>query len=1154
MRKPLSILASILTLGMVIGLASSAAAQGPASTSTKDAKKKDSKKTDPAADINKPRADARRLAFTTSEATWSSVDVSPDGQTLVCDILGDIYTLPISGGAAKAISSGPAYDTQPRFSPDGKTIAFTSDRSGIENIWLMDPDGKNPQALTTEKDSYVRSPSWTPDGRYVLARKEDGKRAGIPPVELWMFHREGGGAGIKLTAGDDLSNAGGAVVSRDGKSVYFSARLRKFNYTPNLSDGLWQIWRYDRDLAETFPVAGGFGGAVRPALSPDGKTLTFVSRRDDDTCLVARDLASGSERILARGVTRDEMEGFAQMDLWPGYAFTPDGKSLVFSNHGKLARLEVATGTLADIPFTAEVEQFAAPRVAWQEKMDMGPVKAKILRWPSQSPDGRWIAFEAFGRVWLQEVSGGKAAGAPRRLTRDDASLPKREYAPTFSADGRSIAYVSWSDAEGGHVWKAEAAPGVSPVRMTKSPGHYANPAWSPTGDRLALLKGSGLEFRGRQPEEEEFFEIVLLDPASGELTPVTTVKLAQSLKFHPEVFWNADGTRLYFRSPVEAKKPTDDPKNDLVAVRLDGTDTRRLLRFPAVADIVPSPDGTWVAFTSRDNVYVTALPGVLTKEPPEVGLKEGAVPVYRLSDDAGGYVLWADGGKTLTWALGPTFYRLPLASAIEFARAERKKAEDKAKKEAAAKSTTAAEKPAEKEDKEQEKLEQARVPKAETIAIALAMPRPAPEGSWLLRGARVVTMKGDEVLENADVFVTGNRITAIGPSGKVAVPAGTRSFDGAGKTVIPGLIDTHAHLHYSAFELFPEAKWEYIANLAYGVTTVYDPSAPSLDVFAQGEQVEAGLMVGPRIYSSGDVLYGGQQEDIFAEVNNLLDAKHQVRRMKAYGARMIKVYQQPRRSQRIYFAEACRDEHMLLTAEGAGELQTDMTMALDGFTAFEHALPVRLYKDIVDFTAKSQTFYTPTLLVAYGGPWGEEYYWQTANPHDDPKLNRFVPHDLIDAKARRYPWIWPSEYHFPTVAEGAAAVLRAGGNVSLGAHGQLQGLGPHWELWAMAGEGGSKKGAAMTPMEALRASTLLAADKLGYSPDLGSLEAGKLADFMVLDANPLDDIHNSVKIRWVVKNGEVWEAETMKKLWPREQPPPSFFWKAKESTKPAVR
>ncbi len=1127
-----------MTVALALSIASAAAAQQAAAGDTK-------RKPDPAADINKPRPDARRITFSTSEATWSSLDVSPDGHTIVFDLLGDVYALPIAGGAAKALTAGPAYDTQPRFSPDGKTIAFTSDRGGIENIWLMDADGKNPQALTTEKDSYVRSPSWTPDGRYVLARKEDGKRAGIPPVELWMYHREGGGAGIKLTAGDELSNAGGAVVSRDGKSVYFSARLRKFDYTPDISDGLWQIWRYDRDLAETFPVAGGYGGAARPALSPDGKTLTFVSRRDDDTCLVARDLAAGSERILARGVTRDEMEGFAQMDLWPGYAFTPDGKSIVFSNKGKIARLDVATGSLSEIPFTADVVQFAAPRVAWQEKMDMGPVRAKILRWPSQSPDGRWIAFEAFGRVWLQEIAGGKASGEPRRLTRDDASLPKREYSPTFSADGRSIAYVSWSDAEGGHVWNAPAAPGSAPVRVTRVAGHYANPAWSPKGDRLALLRGSGLEFRGRQPEEEEFFEIVLLDVATGVMKPVTTVKLASALKFHPEVFWSADGERLYYRDPVEPKKPTDDPKNELVSVRLDGTDRRRLLRLPAVADVVPSPDATWVAFTSRDNVYVTALPGVLTKEPPEVGLKEGALPVYRLSDDAGGYVLWADGGKTLTWSLGNTFYRLPLANAVDFARAERRKAEEKAKKEAEAKAAGEGEKP--NEEKEQKKVEEARVPKAETIPIALAMPRAVPQGSFVLRGARIVTMKGDEILPSADVLVTGNRIAAIGPSGGLTVPAGTRSFDGAGKTVIPGLIDTHAHLHYSAFELFPEAKWEYLANLAYGVTTVYDPSAPSLDVFAQGEQVEAGLMVGPRVYSSGDVLYGGQQEDIFAEVNTLKDARHQVRRMKAYGARMIKVYQQPRRSQRLYFAEACREEKMLLTAEGAGELQTDMTMALDGYTAFEHALPVRLYKDVVDLTAKSQTFYTPTLLVAYGGPWGEEYYWQTANAHDDPKLNRFVPHDLIDAKARRYPWIWPSEYHFPTVAEGAAAVLRAGGNVSLGAHGQLQGLGPHWELWAMAGEGG-KQGAAMTPMEALRASTILAADKLGFAPDLGSIESGKLADFVVLDANPLDDIHNSVRIRWVVKNGEVWEGETMKKLWPREEPPPKFFWKPAET------
>ena len=165
------------------------------------------------------------------------------------------------------------------------------------------------------------------------------------------------------------------------------------------------------------------------------------------------------------------------MDLWPGYAFTPDGKSLVFSNKGKISRLDVATGAVADIPFTAAGRAVRRRRASpGRRRSRPGPVKAKILRWPSQSADGRWIAFEAFGRVWLQELSGGKTVGAPRRLTKDDASLPHREYAPAFSADGTWIAYVSWSDAEGGHVWKAAAAPGVAPVRLTRSPGHYANP------------------------------------------------------------------------------------------------------------------------------------------------------------------------------------------------------------------------------------------------------------------------------------------------------------------------------------------------------------------------------------------------------------------------------------------------------------------------------------------------------------------------------------------------------------------------------------------------------------------------------------------------------------------------------------------------------
>ncbi len=575
----------------------------------------------------------------------------------------------------------------------------------------------------------------------------------------------------------------------------------------------------------------------------------------------------------------------------------------------------------------------------------------------------------------------------------------------------------------------------------------------------------------------------------------------------------------------MELKTPDDDPKVDLVSTRLDGTDKKTLLRLPPVDDLAPSPDGRWLAFTVRDQTYVTAVPPTQLEPAPEVGTKEAGVPVWLLSDTAGNYAAWADAGRTLTWTLGPVFHRVSLATAITFAEERARKAREKE-----------AETPKPPAQKEEPKKDEPRVPASEQIRIALTMPRPAPVGSVALVGARVITMKGDEVLPSADIVITANRIVAVGPSGQVQIPADARRLDAAGKTVAPGLIDTHAHLHYSGFETFPETKWEYAANLAYGVTTVYDPSAPSLDVFAQGELVEAGRMLGPRVLSSGMVLYGGQQTSIYAEVDSQDDARRQVRRMKAYGARMIKVYQQPRRDQRLWFAQACREEGMLLTVEGAGELHTDLTTVVDGFTAFEHALPYELHDDVVQLLARSGTYYTPTLLVAYGGPTAEQYFYQTANPHADQTLARFVPHRMLDNFGRRTMWVSPDEYHFPAVARGAAAVQKAGGKVALGAHGQLQGLGVHWELWAHAGVGDTTGGSAMTPHQAWRAATRDAADKLGFLQDLGTVESGKLADLVVLDADPLADIRNSVALRWVIKNGEVFEASTLKAMWPVER------------------
>lgn len=1102
-------------------------ARAPAGVEPKTKKKGE----DAAENVNAPRRDARRVSFEVSEGTWMNLDVSPDGRMIAFDLLGDIYLVPLEGGEARAITRGPAWDFHPRFSPDGSRIAFSSDRGGMTNVWLMDADGARPRAVTSDEDHYIRSPAWSPDGDYLIARRETGVRGGIPPVELWMWHVEGGD-GIQVTKKEKHHDATGAAFSADGRFLYLAAREGSFSYEPDLGDGLWQVHRLDRRNGEMLQLTQGFGGAARPVPSPDGRTLLFVSRRDADTVLVERDLGSGSERILARGLSRDEQEGFAENDLYPSYAFVPDGGSVILWSRGKLVRLDLATREQREIPFRAESVHWLAPRVVLPERLSDGPVTSRIVRWAGESADASLVAFDAFGRIWLQALKDGMADGAPWRLTRDGEG-PSREFAPAFSPDGRWIAYVTWSDEEGGHVVRARVpegrAPAPPPLRLTTRAGHYANPAWSTRGDKVAFVRGSGLEFRGRQPEEETWFEAAWIPAEGGEPRYVASLQLADSLRFHPQVFFSPDGERLSFRERVEPEEPDGDESARLVSVRLDGTDKKAHLGLPVLGEAVPSPDGRWLAFTSRDNVYLAPIPPITLEEPPSLSLDEGAVPVFRLSAESGSFVRWSRGGAALTWTHGSRFHRVELAEVLAFAQRQRAKLES--------------------DDSESEDSEDLELPESESFDLSVSLPRPQPAGSLLLGGGRVITQRGDEVLERADVLITGSRIAAVGPQGTLAVPEGARVVDVGGKTIIPGLIDTHAHLHYSAYEIFPETKWEHAANLAYGVTTVFDPSAPSLDTFAQAEMIEAGLMTGPRVTSSGDVLFGGRQTDIWAQVDSLEDALRQVRRMKARGARMIKVYQQGRRSARLWFVEACRREKMLLTAEGAGEMMTDLTMALDGYTALEHSLPVEIFDDVVQLMALSGMHYTPTLLVAYGGPAGETWFWQHESPHDDPKLNRFTPHLALDRFGRRRQWIHPEDYHFPQAAAGVARVLRAGGNVSLGAHGQLQGLGVLWEIRAMAGEGAIRRerGEFLSPHEALRASTLLAADKIGLAQDLGSIEPGKKADLVVLDANPLDSLQALEKARWVMKDGVLWNAATLRQEWPEAKDLPPFFWSGKD-------
>jgi Tol biopolymer transport system component/imidazolonepropionase-like amidohydrolase len=1043
--------------------------------------------------VDAPIGPTHDVAFDTDEGTWLHVDVHPDGQRLVFSLLGDLYLLPIAGGEARRITSGPAYDVQPRFSPDGQQIAFASDRSGIENVWLCALDGSAPRALTHEKEVTVSAPAWSPDGQYVVGRKRITDASSLASVELWLWHVKGG-SGVQLTKREKTPDAADPsfVPNSDGRFVYYSARNARYAYDRNVNEGIWQIERLDRRDGKAVAITGEFGGAAAPTFSRDGKTLAFVRRVRAKTRIELMDLESGRTRVLAEGVERDNQEGFAFHGVFPGYAFTPDGKALIASADNKLWSFDVATGARSAIPFRAHVEQRLTEALRTPRSAVSDEVRARVLRWPSLSPDGKTLAFQAFGQIWTMPAHG----GAARRLG-EGSDL---EVAPSFSPDGRELVYATWNDREGGHVWRRSLA-GGKPVRLSDAPGQYANPAFSPDGSRVVFVRGSGATFRDHDLVDELWLEVRWVSRAGGASHYVASVANRGSDRRMPRPAFSPDASRIYFIDDEPAEQPAQPSRTVLYSATLDGGDKRAHLRFTRAEEVAISPDGRWVAFNEQHDAWVTALPSA-SDAPVEIGLEEGALPVARLSDEGGEWVAWARGGEAISFVRGPELRVTRLADALPTPKPE-------------------PEEPATSEKKKE--AEKPPLPASESIAVDLRLPRARPTGVVAYLGARIVTMRGDEVIENGALIVDGDRIRAIGAAGGVALPAGARRVDLTGRTLIPGLFDEHAHLHYSTLDVHPQQPWKYAANLAYGVTSTHDVSATSHEVFAQSERVEAGLMTGPRIFSTGAVLYGADLP-FRTIIKSLDDARKNLRRLKAFGAFSVKSYMQPGRDQRQWILQAAREEGMLVVPEGGGDLEMDMTMILDGHTTLEHALPITpLARDVVQLFSQSGTAYTPTLLVAYGGLSGDRWFHQHYELWKDERLARFVPQSIIDTlgRIRGVMATDPADWHHLDVAASARDLLRAGTLVNLGGHGQMQGLGPHWEMWAFVQAG-------MTPLEALRVATLNPAKTLGLDRDLGSLEPGKLADFVVLEKNPLERIEDSETVELVVKNGVAYTPEQL--------------------------
>ena len=1046
--------------------------------------------------VEAPTGPVRPLSFDATQGTWMSVDVSPDGQQVVFDLLGTIYEMPVVGGDAVALTTGRSWNLSPRYSPDGERIAFSSDRSGSHQIWVLERVSGEVRAVSDWPGANVYRPSWSSDGARIYA----GVSGDGIPSQLVAFSSDGDGEGESLIVGNGPVN--GARPLPGGRRFLFEHHNQAtypFGFNPYvIPTGGARIESFDEATGTSEIVIERPGGAFQPALSPDGDFLAYVHRGLEGTVLVVLNMNTREERVLLDGLDRDRQDTRQAYGPYPNLDWYPDGSGVVVGFEGGLASVDLVTGTIWRIPFTAPVRRDMSETIRFATGLPEERARTRTHRWGLRTSRG--IISEALGDLWLHDGSGA------RNLTRSTA----HETSPAVDPVSGAIYFASWTDEAMGSVRRMDLAggggSGDQAAQVTDIASQYGALAVSPDGTEVAFVRGTGGLHQGRWLSNQTRFELVLQGP-DGErrLTGVEGQPLEYANiagKIPPAVVFGPEGREIYFTE-------FEDGVLVLKGISKDGSGERVLYVFPHAVAAVPSPDLEWIALREYHRSFITRFePG---DAPVTVSPYEGQGRSYRVDSEDGGYMVWSGDGETLGWTRGTGYYEKTVDEIVDGA--------ERGRVEAGAAEWTGD-----------------RVPgsTARRTELSIEYDVDRPDGMVALTGARVVTMDpARTVLENATVLIDGARIAAVGPD--VEIPPAARLYDVRGTTIIPGLVDAHAHPHidHSALHVTEQAPGYLSGPVAYGVTTMVEVYGNEYRDGWMTDMIRSGRMTGPRFLTTGSVIYGrrhGGRLRMFRPIETLDDAREQLRWNRDHGAIAVKDYAQATRKRRHLVATAARELGLNVLSESSANPQMNLTQIMDGVTGIEHSMGLApFHDDVVRFWQGTDAGMTPTLLVVYNGPMGEGWFHQANKLWEDPKLTRFIdPMSLM--RIRNTTHLWPDDMYAWDMARELRKLYNAGTSLQLGAHGQMMGLGTHWEL-ELFQEGDFR------PAQILEIATIRGAEQHGLDAQIGSLEVGKLADLVILDGNPLLDIRNAAQIRYVMKGGVLYSGEDAARVWPNPRP-----------------